>query len=71
MMQTLFIHLYSQCFIAFTIQTEPFTSSQLSEVIYSIYLGGKKSKFKISANGLPKLTDAIVALTAVVVSFID
>jgi len=56
---------------AFTIQTEPFTSSQLSEAMRTIYLGGKKSKFKIGANGPPRLTDAMVALAAVVVSIID
>jgi hypothetical protein len=50
------------------IQTDPFTSVQLSTAIRSIYLRTKKSKFKIGVNGVSKLTVGMVALAAVVVS---
>jgi hypothetical protein len=49
-------------------QSNPFTSSQLITVIRTIYLGGKKSKFKLGANGPPKLTSGMVVLATVVVS---
>ena len=52
----------------FRMQTDPFTSTQLSMVMHTIYLGGKKSKFKLGVRGPPKLTSGMVALAVVVVS---